>query len=475
MRLGGALALAAIALAAATGHADPAPAAPQWEAVVTLADLAPAQADVVWTARGFSGPIGVCIDMDGAGKYVHDLRDGKGALAHDPDDADCFLAQAPAGAPLVLRYRYDLGGLASDEEDVDLAMHAGDDLIFDDRAILLRPDPMPDRATIELELHLPKDVAIAAPWERVPGAALRYRYTPSQHDSGAYVALGKLSSLGEIPVADGVVALSVFDRPFKAARATLVAWVKNAMRMVAEFVHQLPGKRVNVILCPVRRSDDSGVFGTVLRGITPSVVLFFGAGATDEKFADEWVSAHELFHLSNPMVHHRFPWFSEGFTTYYEHVIRARRNPATSDARWGDLVSGIAKHCDPEHQRPLSQESRELGQRHNFPRVYWGGACVAFRLDVAIRIANGGKRSLDDAMRDLRTRSQSARLEEDEVVAALDKEAGRPLLHDFLAARKPIQPSIFDLLRSLGVEPVSSEKVRFRDEAPLSWVRRGMF
>ena len=173
----------------------------------------------------------------------------------------------------------------------------------------------------------------------------------------------------------------------------------------------------------------------------PSAVLWFGAGAHDHQFAGHWLAFHELFHLGQPPVTPRLPWFSEGTATYYEHVLRARSGARPAAEMWGDLKERFGELCADEGT-PLSEESRNLRRDHRYRRLYWRGACAAFELDVAIRVKSGGRRSLDDSMRELAALSRTETIDESLLLGKLDAASGGLATRIVRGAMPPVEDSI---------------------------------
>lgn len=449
---------------------------PGWDFVVTVPDLQRGVADVEWTLRGMSGEVTLCADMDGAERYVQDMtvlqREGAGERRL-PFEEECWQAQARTGRELRLHYRYHLGRLARDSGNPDFASRLDGEYIFNDGTALLRPEPIPQQAPITVEFRVPPGVQVVTPWERLPGPGWRYRYDSDQYSGGNYVIIGHVQTLGEWAVRDGRVALSVLSHPRQAPDDALRRWVDLAVRAVADFYGFLPGRRVQVVLAPVAGSSEPGVFGTVMRHLYPSVVLYFGALCNARDFSDDWVAVHELFHLGNPRVVRKLPWFIEGFTTYYQDVLRARSGQRSALQMWGDLHDGFRRHCDPVRGVSLGEESRRLWQTHHYTRVYWGGACVAFLADVAIRDRSGNKSSLDTVLRDLYRVSQHAPLDEDAVIAALERAAGQPLVRRLLESRTP--PPLAAAYALLGIEPTGPDTVRLHDDARGAAIREAIF
>jgi hypothetical protein len=431
-------AMLALSVAARAG-APPEGARVAWDYHVVV-DAAAGVARVEIALRGFPGTR-VCADMGGAGRFAREVeqRDAGGAfhaLSRDRDVEDCFDLLAPSvsgaiGGALALRYRMDLGAMSGGRGDPDYSAHAGAGFVFNSDAVLLRPDPLPDDAAITVEIVPPPGMQVATPWRALGGQ--RFALDSEQFDDGAYVAVTKLHELGDVNVrggGGGGARVHVIDVPRKADDDTLRGWVRGALQSVADFYGEVPGGRVHVLLMPVRGADESGVFGTVLRRGLPSVMLLFGADAEPAAFAHDWVARHELFHLGNPRTAGRLAWFIEGFTTYYEEVLGTRAGAYGVREATEVFANRFDEECQPRRGVSLRKESANL--RH-YPRVYWGGACLAFRVDAALR-AHG--RTLDEVMRALRRGSDD--LDEDAVVAALDRACGAPVAKTALDATKPI-------------------------------------
>jgi predicted metalloprotease with PDZ domain len=450
---------------------------PAWEYVVTVSDLSRGVIEVELTARGLPEDTQVCADMDGAERHVRDLLQvvpGPGGTREVPvkKGDECWPLKAPGGR-LHLRYRFDLGALADASGDPDYASRIGDNYLFNDGAVLLRPDPLPKSAPLSVEFRLPPGVKVATPWERLPGPGWRFRYDSEQYDAGNYVALGALCPLGELPIKGGTAVLTALSCTHVASDDDLRRWVKRALSAGADFYGELPGGRVFVILAPVPGTKKPGVFGTILHRGLPSSVLFFGADAPGKDFEDDWMATHELFHLGNPRVKGRIYWFIEGFTTYYQDVLRGRSKMQPADVLWGDMYDGFRRFCDPQDGMSLGEESRRLRELHHYTRVYWGGACLAFLTDVAIREHSGGDKGLGDLFRQLRQEGQKAPLTEARVISVLEQAAGQPIIQRFLRSRgkAPLAP----VYQRLGIEPTGPDTVRLHDDAPEAGIRKAIF
>ena len=86
-----------------------------------------------------------------------------------------------------------LAGMAGITGDPDYVSRVDDSYVFNDEAVLLRPDPLPRRAPITVEFDLPEGLAVATPWQRLEGPGLKFRYDSEHYDAGSYVARRAMS------------------------------------------------------------------------------------------------------------------------------------------------------------------------------------------------------------------------------------------------------------------------------------------
>lgn len=399
------------------------------------------------------GPVNsLCIDMPGAQAAISGLES-------DHDYEGCFTA------PKTNSYRYtvDLAALRRIRNDPDYATELNGSWLFQDSAVLVHPAPLGAGAPLEVKFKLPKGMSVATPWDaRADGT---FMFNGAQHDAGAYVALGTLRSLGRLDFEGFSAQLTLMDAPKKASDEQLRGWVRHALDNIGTYYRANPSngtRPIHIVLAGVKGNDEAGVFGSVLRRREPSVMLLFGANATGG-FDNDWVATHELFHLGNPPTTGRFPWFVEGFTTYVTELLLTRSGVQSEADLWKGFAENFRAYCQPSGGVSLQRVSENLRKNHDWMRVYWGGACLAWRTDVAIRVASKGTKSLDDVLRTLRS---GAPLTEEELVAALDKAAGKNVASSHLAATTELP--VDSLLKQLGVG------AKRDDEAPLAEVRHAL-
>lgn len=167
-----------------------------------------------------------------------------------------------------------------------------------------------------------------------------------------------------------------------------------------------------------------------------------GSGIAGEAFVNSYVISadpgapmatwgrligHEIFHYWNG---HRIrgadytssQWFQEGMSEYYAILSMARNGFMTPD----EALAELSRHLRAHGQFKASLAAS--GNRKN--RGFYGSATmVAFALDVTIRDATDGQRSLDDLMREMwRTFGSTGRpYTQADVIAAAGSAAGAGL------------------------------------------------
>lgn len=418
--------------------------------------------------------------MSGAGRFVRGVQQvfSDGRTAPMAGEGECWRLVDKTTSPVQVRYQYDLAAAADAFDNADYVQKHGPAVTFSDEAVLLRPDPLPlpdapslPAPPIDVEFQLPAGMQLTAPWKKLPGPGIRYQLDTEQYDGGSYVTFGSFRSLGTLKLQHSEVELYLVG-PSRASDDVLRLWIEQATRASEHLYGPQMPKLVHIVIVAWPGRTELGSFGTVLRPLRPSVVIFFGGDAAQFPLHDDWVATHEIFHVGNPLMRQKVPWFVEGFTTYYQDVLRARVGALTAQETWSDLWDGFNRHCQPSGTS-IATESANLRKTHHYTRVYWGGACVAMLLDVEIRKKSQGKRTLDDVMRSLRQQSLHGRLDEDAVIEGLGKASSPALVRRYLREQRALP--LRETLTSLGVVPTGADCVQLRDDAPLAAIRRAMF
>ncbi len=401
-RLGAVLLWASLGVAACShGPATPSagePASPVpngWRYEIALAD----DLERFDVRLCFDGPVPTRLFVDGNGDQLRLRASGPwqrqgSSLWRDPE---------PAAGAACLSYDVSVERLLSDSEGWEDSFRVGRDVVTRPGLVLPCPRPWPARAEVTVELDLPAGLAASVPWMPVAGPGERYRLDHSTAKRHGRMAFGRFERQ-VITSGESHLNMVVLDAPHRATDAGLRRWISGAASAVAGLFDGFPVERLQIIVLPRPSSGDPVLFGQATRGGGPGVHLLLRADATDDELPGEWVAVHELIHIGLPWTRGADNWFQEGFTTYYQEVLRARAGFFNADEGWRQIHAGFRRGRRFAGARSLAQESRDMARTGAFRQVYWAGAATALQLDLAIRARWPGERSLDDVMRFLHQR-----------------------------------------------------------------------
>jgi len=272
----------------------------------------------------------------------------------------------------------------------------------------------------------------------------------------------------DVSVSGGHVKLEIGNPASAALHASLVKWTDHAGRAVAAYYGAYPvhGATVRVTLGSGREAADGESFGWE----GPVVTVTVGRAATDASLSDDWILTHEMLHLAFPSLPERHHWLEEGLATYVEPIARARAGFLPVERIWTDLVRDLPQGL-PE------KGDRGLDYTHTWARTYWGGALFCLRADVEIRRRTGNRRGLEHVLRAINAAGGTIEHEWtiDRVVETGDRATGVPVLRELYDEMKgrPASIDLEVLWKQLGVER-HGKSVRFREDAPLSAVRKAI-
>jgi predicted metalloprotease with PDZ domain len=214
-------------------------------------------------------------------------------------------------------------------------------------------------------------------------------------------------------------------------------------------------------------------FGFVIRDGGEAVRFFVDPARPLADYLGDWTATHEFAHLLLPYVRGSEKWVSEGFASYYQNVLLARRGVYTGTDAWRRLHRSFGKAARIADPPPLSRiDGRPFWEVRML--IYWSGAALALEADTRLRAASGGRESLDSAL----ARLSSCCLPSDRVWRArelfekLDSLVATPLfveLYESYSKRRGM-PDLDPLFEELGIR-AEDDQVRLTGQGRLTWVR----
>jgi len=221
-------------------------------------------------------------------------------------------------------------------------------------------------------------------------------------------------SVDGIPHHIAIYGLKDFDAGF------IVADISKIVQACSRLFGGLPYRDYTFIYHLIDRERRSGV-----EHANSTAIIFNQLDFQARRKYDDFlnVTAHEFFHLWNIKRIHpqgwgpfdysreaytKSHWFAEGITTYYAGLILVRSGLWTKEQFYQDMATKISDHELAVGKKLMSLEEASWNiwlkpdnSANTTISYYIKGAVVGFMLDLEIRKRTGGRKSLDDVMRDL--------------------------------------------------------------------------
>ena len=342
----------------------------------------------------------------------------------------------------------DLEKVASKLENEKNMRRIGPDWYISPDYWLWRPtDARPMQLTADIAT--PEGVTMSVPWPRLDDSA-RYLIPPSTFLWQVPGTLAR-SPLASFPVGQARVQVAILGDSWKISRADLLSWMRGAAEAVAR-MGGMPTRHVQVILLPAPTASIG--FGFATHGGGSTVVIFVGTAATPEVLREDWVAVHELLHLNMPMMDAESRWLNEGLSTYLEPLLRAQAGLHTPAQAWEQLHDGFQRGSGQPSKQSLRKDCIDMHETRRYWRVYWAGAAILFRADLAARQA--GHSLAEEVLRIRECCKQTLEVTSANALMARTTSAGTPMLPYLVAAATPRLdqvsfPELADVYRALGL------------------------
>jgi hypothetical protein len=335
------------------------------------------------------------------------------------------------------------------------------------------PELIPgERILIEIQDTVGRSVSV--PWS--PVASNRFELRPSPGSATGTAIFGSFSDL-LLNTAGARLQVAALDGPDLALdQRKLLEWLQVAADDVASVGGRFPNPSVQVIVQPVRSRGRSPVpFGYVIRDGGEAVRFFVDPDRAIEDYHADWTATHEFAHLLLPYVRSREKWVSEGFASYYQNVLLARRGAYSQEEVWRRLNRSFRRAADVSNP-PSLDRLHERSFRDVRMLVYWSGAALALSADVRLRTMAEGT-SLDSVLGRLADcclpseRTWTAAELFDRLDTFVSVPVFMPLYEEFMTRRG--MPDLERLYEDLGIE-AGDETVTLSPEGRLVAVREAI-
>lgn len=319
------------------------------------------------------------------------------------------------------------------------------------------------------------ETKVSAPWMLVSRTAEQtvYQIKPTPRYSDGYVAFGQME-LKSLMLGDSRIRLAIMHGKNPHKSNLITQWVKTMASSVAQVANKFPLNDIQVLVILVDGQGGGAVpWGQVNRAGGTGVLFVVNPNKSEQQLFADWTAAHEFSHLLTPYTPND-RWLSEGFASYHQNISRLRAGLLDEELAWSKLLAGFERGQRSASQ-PTAPTLNKSNRRHNM-QMYWGGAVIALKADVALQQETSGRMNLSQALAGLQGcclgtgKGWSAK----QLFTELDRISQTDVFmnlyqQDVLSKAYPeYQP----LLQILGIKKSRYGGVVLNDEAPMAMIRK---
>ncbi len=279
--------------------------------------------------------------------------------------------------------------------DDELAYARPYGVMWTGRALFIEGAPSND---VTVEFATPEEWRVTTPWAATSQAAWSFR--PNTTDdllNSAFFAGTHVQSDVQIGPSKALLALGPPVASYGAVFEPLLASFFNAF---SELFREPPNDNFLLI------AADASFLGGGVLGRTISLSLSDDAADSVGALAG-YVIAHEGFHLWNVQwgdgqtTPEGMDWLTEGAAEYYAFLTSLRLGMLDEGTFWRLVMERYAAYeaALASGKTPVSASATKNSSPESYALIYSGGMMALLAIDLEIRAATNGERSLDDVMR----------------------------------------------------------------------------
>lgn len=373
-----------------------------------------------------------------------------------------------------LSYQIDINDAIGASRRSD-AQRVGSTVLFSPEFWIWRPYRLEKNEHIEVQFNFPKGINFTVPWQ--PIAKNRYRINHTPYDWPSAAAFGSFTT-DTVYVKGAKLAVAFLGDGYNGSTDELKNWLQSTAESSLNVYGTFPREYVQILLIPSGTGSEPVPFGMVVRGGGITVMFYINPKIAIAEYIADWTATHELCHTLLPYIDRDEAWLSEGLATYYQYILMGRDGRLSEQQMWQRIYNGFQKGIRGSKGTPLKTTAEKMREYRAYRNVYWSGAAMLLRADVALRLESKGAKSLDLVLKKIKenylpeTRSWSG----EEMFYKMDELAGSSvfkMVYDTCILSKdfPVDNAFFN---SLGIR-IEDGQVVLTDEAEWAEIRKAIF
>ncbi len=317
-------------------------------------------------------------------------------------------------------------------------------------------------------------IQVSAPWQLIERTQNQttYQIKPTPKYANGFLAIGPMD-VRPIQLGDARLRLAIMFGQNRHKNNLIEEWITQMAGTVAQVGETFPLKDIQVLVVMMTGSGGPVPWGQVNRAGGQGVLLVVNPTQNKQKLFSDWTAAHEFSHLLMPYTPND-RWLSEGFASYHQNISRLRGGLLDESTAWSKLIAGFERGRKSANQRS-APKLKQAGRRNNM-QMYWGGAVIALKADVALQQQTNGEMNLSKALSGLQDccldtgKSWSAK----SLFSELDRITQTKVFTNLYEqeVKRMRYPEYDDLLLDLGIKHSYYGGIKFNNTAPKAKIRQ---
>ena len=296
-------------------------------------------------------------------------------------------------------------------------------------------------------------INVSAPWSLISRhdqkTTYHIPYTPVTWVG--YIGFGEFDVL-QLNTSNSKINLAIINGNNTYNQSSLVDWIKQMTAAVAEISNGFPINEMQVMVYLLKGTSGAVPWGQVNRYGGPGVFFVVNPDRSHQELINDWTAAHEFSHFLLPYTPDD-RWLAEGFASYHQNISRARVGLLDEKSTWEKLLAGFKRGKKTANKNYAPKLKYAKGR--NRMQMYWGGAVIALKADVALQKVTNGRHTLSSALAQLSycCLTTSSEWTASETFSRLDKITNTDVFSNLYeqVVKKSSYPNYQELLKDLGI------------------------
>jgi hypothetical protein len=274
---------------------------------------------------------------------------------------------------------------------------------IEDNSWLWLPEAIFEKDQIELNFQLPSWAEMSTPWQQINFSENRFLLGHQPQEWGYTLMMGDFHvEHSEISKGHHLNIASVNGMQ-KSDQINL--WITDIAKGLNNYLGGYPVAQTQVIVIAKNKLKSGPVpWGDFSRGNGFGIRFVVIPSNEITSFYADWTATHEFSHQLLPKLHYDDIWLSEGLSSYLQYVLMGQMGVLSQEKAWSRLYDAFQRTKNSLRRLPdesLIESSKNWGERHQRGRrmrVYWSGALMFLKADIALREKSKGQTGLNDIL-----------------------------------------------------------------------------